>query len=57
MLNDLKQNKKYDEIIAISYELPVSQQSIMLRAHALLQLRRWNQLMECCEKGIEVDPN
>ena len=53
----LKGAKKYKEMLDVSLGLPATKDSLMLRASALLHLREWNKLIECCNSGIALDEN
>lgn len=51
----MKANKNYNEIYELTQTMPNTKEKYLMQANALMHLKKWKELSECCDKGLEVD--
>lgn len=47
-----KAKKQYAELLEYANNLPPNRDKYLLKANALMHLRKWKELVECCDKGL-----
>lgn len=50
----LKAKKQYKELLAFAESMPNTKEKYMIQANALLHLKRWRELAETCDKGLDL---
>lgn len=51
----MKAKKQYAELLEYANSLPPNRDKYLLKANALMHLRKWKELIECCDRGLESD--
>lgn len=52
-IKQLKSKKQYNELLEYANSLPPNRDKYILKANALMYLKKWKELIECCDKGLE----
>lgn len=50
----LKAKKQYRELLDLANSMPNNKEKYMIQANALLHLKRWRELAESCDKGLDL---
>lgn len=53
-ISQLIAKKQYKEILELSETLPNTKDKYLLRANAYLYLKKWKELLETCDKGLDI---
>jgi tetratricopeptide (TPR) repeat protein len=53
-IKNLKGKKEYKDLLALADSMPNTREKYMLQANALLHLKRWRELSETCDKGLDL---
>ena len=51
-IRQFKAKKQYAELLEYANNLPPNRDKYLLKANALMHLRKWKELVECCDKGL-----
>ena len=51
----MKSKKQYNQLLEYANSLPPNRDKYLLKATALMHLKKWKELIECCDKGLEED--
>lgn len=51
----LKAKRQYNEILEYTDSLPSNKDRYLLRAYALMHLKKWEEVCKCCDLGLEVE--
>lgn len=54
-IKTMKAKKQYAELLEYANNLPPNRDKYLLKANALMHLKKWKELIECCAKGLEED--
>ena len=54
-IKTLKSKKQYSELLEYANNLPPNKDKYLLKANTLMHLKKWKELIECCDKGLEED--
>ena len=49
-----KGKKQYKEMMQLALDMPSTKQKYLLLSNAYLHLKKWKQLAEVCEKGLDL---
>jgi|JI6StandDraft_1071083.scaffolds.fasta_scaffold187198_1 hypothetical protein len=50
----LKGKKQYKELLEMANAMPSTKDRYLLMANALLHLKKWKELSEACDKGLDL---
>lgn len=53
----LKGKKQYKELLEMAMAMPSTKERYLIQANALLHLKKWKDLAETCEKGLDLVAN
>lgn len=48
----MKANKNYNEIYELTLTMPNTKEKYLMQANALMHLKKWKELSECCDRGL-----
>ena len=51
----MKAKKQYNELLEYTDTLPSNKDRYLLRASALMHLKKWEEAIKCCDLGLEVE--
>lgn len=51
----LKAKKQYNELLEYTDSLPSNKDRYLLRAYALMHMKKWEEVCKCCDLGLEVE--
>lgn len=51
----MKANKNYNDIYELTQTMPNTKEKYLMQANALMHLKKWKELSECCDRGLELD--
>jgi len=53
-IKTLKASKQYKELLDLAKKMPNTKDKYLLQAHACLHLKKWKELAEACDRGLDL---